>query len=136
MKNCKFRRKHCKFRRLLAQVLFLWYNNNAKKEFAISSQKPSTVCSFSSCAISSFILSSGTSVYSCSTWIIFIYLQSLVPRRLFNIGYVIRRFLIHKVVKPILEKQACRTAPGVNGRFFDVVIGEVIVRHLYVKTLF
>lgn len=31
MKNCKFRRKHCKFRRLLAQVLFLWYNNNAKK---------------------------------------------------------------------------------------------------------
>lgn len=26
MKNCKFRRKHCKFRRLLAQVLFLWYN--------------------------------------------------------------------------------------------------------------
>ena len=31
MKNCKFRRKHCKFRRLLAQVLFLWYNNNAEK---------------------------------------------------------------------------------------------------------
>lgn len=26
MKNCKFRRKHCKFRRLLAQVLFLWYH--------------------------------------------------------------------------------------------------------------
>lgn len=26
MKNCKFRRKHCKFRRLLAQVFFLWYH--------------------------------------------------------------------------------------------------------------
>lgn len=26
MKNCKFRRKYCKFRRLLAQVLFLWYH--------------------------------------------------------------------------------------------------------------
>ena len=31
MRNCKFRRKHCKFRRLLAQVLFLWYNSNTEK---------------------------------------------------------------------------------------------------------